>query len=144
MRTSEPEMALDTGEASTHFQGTDVTKQFRYKSGISGKRRLRCERINEITYKITDGQMRRVPASHGQWGGYNTPRALAWVINVGMCSAAWLARCGDVVVGPFSFKEAKAAAIKLAKGAKGNYRIRNPISHLNGLQSRLLDLECSR
>jgi hypothetical protein len=81
--------------------------------------------------------MSRVPAQKGWWGGYNTTRANAWVINVG--SAAWLARCSDRVCGPLSFNEAKLAAISFAKGAEGDYRINNPISHLNGLQARLLD-----
>ena len=73
MRASEAETGTDTGEV-THFQATDLTKEFRYKSGISGNRPLRCERVNDITFKITDGEMSRVPAKLGWWGGYNTPR----------------------------------------------------------------------
>src|SRR5262245_32912843 len=108
---------LDTGDASADFQATDKAPEFRYKSGISGKRPLRCESVNEIRFKITDGEMCRVPAKKGWWAGYNTPRALGWVINVG--SAAWLARYDDQVSGPLSFGEAKAIALKLAKGAEG-------------------------
>jgi hypothetical protein len=141
MRAAEPEMAHDSGTASTPFQSTDTKQEFRYKSGISGTRPLRCERVNDITFKITDGEMSRVPAKQGWWGGYNAPRALAWVSNVGINSSAWIARCDDKVSGPFSFNEAKAKAIILAKGAEGDYRIQNPISHLNGLQARLLDQE---
>jgi hypothetical protein len=88
--------------------------------------------------------MSRVPAKLGWWGGYNTPRALAWVMNVGINSAAWLAQCDDKVSGPFSLNEAKATAINLAKGAAGDYRIRNAVTHLNGLQARLLDRECAK
>lgn len=110
MRSSEPEMSSRSGEALPRFQGTDLTKQFRYKSGISGKQPLRCERVNDITFKITDGKMSRVPALKGWWGGYDTPRALAWVINVGINSAAWLARCNDEVSGPLSFTEARETA----------------------------------
>jgi hypothetical protein len=33
------------------------------------KQPLRCERVNEITFKVTDGEMSRVPASLGKWGG---------------------------------------------------------------------------
>jgi hypothetical protein len=144
MSASEAETGTDTGEALTHFQATDLTKEFRYKSGISGNRPLRCERVNDITFKITDGEMSRVPAKLGWWGGYNTPRALAWVMNVGINSAAWLAQCDDKVSGPFSLNEAKATAINLAKGAAGDYRIRNAVTHLNGLQARLLDRECAK
>ena len=47
------------------FQVTDIQKQFRYKSGISGK--LTFEQVNEATWKLTNGEMTNVPASHGQW-----------------------------------------------------------------------------
>lgn len=135
--------AISTGGASSDFQAPDFVTQFRYKSGISGKQSLSCERVNEITFKITNGEMSRVPGSFGKWGGYNTTKALAWVINVGIASATWLARCSDKVVGPVSFKEAKAAALNLAKGAEGDYEIRNSISHLNGLQARLHEREAA-
>jgi hypothetical protein len=36
--------------------------------------------------------------------------------------------------------EAKANAFAMAKGADGDYFVRKPISHLNGLQARLTDL----
>ena len=139
MRASEAERGTGTGEALSNFQATDLTREFRYKSGISGNRPLRCERVNDFTFKISDGEMSRVPAKLGWWGGYNTPRALAWVINVGINSAAWIARCDDKVSGPFPLNEAKATAIRLVKGAEGDYRIQRPISHLQGLQARLLD-----
>ena len=113
MSLPEAEMAISTEEASSDFQASDLVGQFRYKSGISGKQSLSCERVNEITFKITNGEMSRVPSSLGKWGGYNTTKALAWVINIGITSATWLARCGDRVVGPVSFKEAKAAALNL-------------------------------
>jgi hypothetical protein len=50
---------------------------------------------------------------------------------------AWLARCGDRVGGPSYFNEAKANALAMAKGADGDYRIKNPVAHLNGLQAML-------
>jgi hypothetical protein len=53
-------------------------------------------------------------------------------------------QCDDKVSGPFSLNEAKATAINLAKGAAGDYRIRNAVTHLNGLQARLLDRECAK
>ena len=140
MSASGGKTGIDSGEAFSDFQGTDLANEFRYKNGISGKQPLRCERVNEVTFKITDGKMSRLPAKQGWWAGYDTPRALAWVINVGPTSTAWLARSREQVSGPYSFGEAKATAINLAKGAEGDYRIQNSISHLNGLQARLLDL----
>jgi hypothetical protein len=59
------------------FQGTDTQKQFRDKNGNSGK--LSFEQVNEITWKLTNGEMTNVPACHGFWGGYRTTKAIAWV-----------------------------------------------------------------
>jgi hypothetical protein len=126
-----------TGEASARFQCTDLPRQFRYKSGISKNQPLRCERVNEVTYKITGGEFTNVPASHGQWGGYRTTKAIAWIIKIGR--DAWLGRCGDRVCGPSFFSQARSTALKMARGAEGDYFVRNPIAHLNGLCARLLE-----
>ena len=93
--------------------------------------------MNEVTFKLTDGELTNVPASHGQWGGYRTTKAVAWVINI--APGQWLARCRDETSGPSSFNEAKANALAMARGAHGDYFIENPIDHLNGLQARLID-----
>jgi hypothetical protein len=42
-----------------------------------------------------------------------------------------------------TLKEAKAAALAMAKGAVGDYRISNPTAHLNGMTARLLDAEAA-
>jgi hypothetical protein len=98
---------------------------------------LCCERVNDSTFKITNGELTNVPASHGQWSGYRATKALAWIFKLE--AEAWLARCGNQVCGPSSFTEAKTNALAMAKGADGDYFVRNPISHLNGLQARLTD-----
>jgi hypothetical protein len=78
-----------------------------------------------------------VPASHGQWGGYRTSKAIGWVICV--APGKWLARYGDLVCGPEPLSRAKANVLALASGADGDYRIMNPVTHLNGLQALLQD-----
>ena len=60
---------------------------------LSRKTKLHFERVNEATFKLTDGEVTNVPASHGQWGGYRTTKAVAWVINI--APGQWLARCRD-------------------------------------------------
>ena len=117
-------------------QDSEVSRQFEPENP-SQKTNLRFERVNEVTFKLTDGELTNVPASHGQWGGYRATKAVAWVIKIG--SDAWLARCGDEAAGPSSFNEAKANALAMAKGACGDYFVENPIDHLNGLRARLLD-----
>jgi hypothetical protein len=104
---------------------------------LSKKTKLHFERMNEVTFKLTDGEVTNVPASHGQWGGYRTTKAVASVINI--APGQWLARCRDEASGPSSFNEAKTNALAMARGACGDYFIENPIDHLNGLQARLLD-----
>src|SRR5262249_2308931 len=117
-------------------QDSDFSKEFKPENR-SQKTHLHFERVNEVTFKLTDGESTNVPASHGQWGGYRTTKTVASVISI--APGQWLARCRDEVCGPSSFNEAKANALAMAKGAHGDYFVENPIDHLNGLQSRLLD-----
>ena len=100
--------------------------------------RFKFERINEITWKLTNGELTNVPASHGQWGAYRTTKALAWVICI--VPGKWLARCRDMACGPASLGEAKAAAMAMAKGrAAGDYFVARPAAELNGLTARLFE-----
>jgi len=95
------------------------------------------EEVNDVTWKLTNGERTNVPASHGQWPGFRTTKAIASVINIGWInnSSAWVARCGDQACGPMSLAEAKA----MVQGAVGDYTIAHPIRHLNGLTARLVD-----
>jgi hypothetical protein len=117
-------------------QDSDVARKFEPEN-LSQKTNLHFDRVNEVTFKLTDGESTNVPASHGQWGGYRTTKAVAWVINI--ARGQWLGRCRDEASGPSSFNEAKANALAMARSACGDYFIKNPIDHLNRLQARLLD-----
>ena len=117
-------------------QDAEVSRQSKPEN-LSQKTNLRFERVNEVTFKLTDGELTNVPASHGQWGGYRATKAVAWVMSI--APGQWLARCRDEASGPSSFNEAKTNALAMARGACGDYLIENPIDHLNGLQARLLD-----
>jgi hypothetical protein len=97
-------------------------------------RGLTWEKVNEVTYKITDGEQTNVPACHGHWAGYRTTMALAWIISI--APDKWLARCEDQACGPYPFAKAKAAAIAMAAGAWGNYQLDDPIKHLNAFSAR--------
>jgi hypothetical protein len=100
---------------------------------------LKCERVNEVTFKVTDGELTNVPASHGQWGGYRTTKALAWIIK--LRPDAWVARCGDQICNPASFKEARSQALAMARGADGDYVVEDAIRELNELQACVLPTE---
>ena len=75
-------------------------------------------KVNDVTWKLTDGKMSRTSASYGQWGGYETERTLAWALEVGwpFGRSAWYARCGDRSYGPTNFYIARQAAAALAHG----------------------------
>ena len=147
-RQRQRKIALRTGNALRYrgdrlkqkdaLQDSDFLEKFEPEN-LSQKTTLRFERVNEFTFKLTDGGLTNVAASHGQWGGYRTTKAVAWLINI--APGQWLARCRDEVSGPSSFHEGRANALAMARGACGDYFIENPIDHLNGLQARLLDCD---
>jgi hypothetical protein len=119
-------------------QGIEKPSVLEAKRRPPNPSRFRFEQVNEVTWKLTNGEITETPGSHGQWGSYRTTKALASVIRV--APRKWLARYGDMVCGPLSLPKAKAEAMAMAKGRPGDYQVQNPISHLNGLTARLIDL----
>jgi hypothetical protein len=145
-RQAHRKVALRTGNVLRYRTGRLTPKAASQASNFASefepenlypKSQLRFERVNEVTFKLTDGELTNAPASHGKWGGYRTTKAVAWVINI--APGQWLARSRDETCGPSSFNEAKANALAMAKGACGDYFIENPIDHLNRLQARIAD-----
>jgi hypothetical protein len=123
-RVSRDETAAEGVIADSPRNASFVTRSVSKNSGLQSlkidlqKAGLSWIKVNDVTWKLTDGKMSRTPASHGQWGGYETERALAWVIEVGwpFGQSAWHARCGDRSYGPTDFNIAKQAAAALASG----------------------------
>lgn len=120
-----PKSASETIELAAEFKPENLFPETDFP--------LTCEKVNEVTFKITNGELTNVPTSHGQWGGYRTTKALAWFIKLG--PDAWVARCGDDICNPTSFKEAKSRALAMARGATGDYLVTNPTRELNQLQT---------
>jgi hypothetical protein len=83
-------------------------------------RRLYWIEVNSVTHKLTDGTMERTPTSHGQWGGYNIERGIAWCMETGWVwgKTAWFACYRDQRYGPTDLKTAKRAAIAFATGVE--------------------------
>ena len=79
-------------------QGIENTSVLEPKKRPPNPSRFRFEKVNEITWKLTNGEMTNTPASRGQWGGYRTSKAVAWVIDVGV--SAWIARHKDQSTNP--------------------------------------------
>ena len=97
--------------------------------------RFRFERVNEATWKLTNGEMSNVPTRFGFWSGYRVTKAIAWVIC--LVPGKWLARCGARSCGPKSLKQAKANALAMAKGGAGDYRILKSCDALERSSCRL-------
>jgi hypothetical protein len=49
----------------------------------SSHQNLRFEEVNDVTWKLTDGEMTNVPACHGKWAGFRTTKAVAARIRDG-------------------------------------------------------------
>ena len=108
-RQAHRKIALRTGNALRYRTGrptpksasqdSDLAPEFEPEN-LSQKSHLHFERVNEVTFKLTDSELTNVLASHGKWGGYRTAKAVAWVINI--VPGQWLARCRDETSGPSS------------------------------------------
>ena len=125
-----------TDTAEGHFEASqdiEITSGLAVKKRPPNPSRFRFEKVND------NGAMTNVPASHGQWGGYRTAKAIAWIINV--APNAWLARCGDQTSNLLALTAAKSEAMAMAKGACGDYVVSNPVAHLNGLTAIVLERE---
>jgi len=123
-RSSCNEIAAKAPTADSPSNANFVTKTssknnglLRPKSALK-KARLFWIKVNEVTWKLTDGKSSRTSASHGQWGGYETPRAVAWAIETGwpFGRSVWYARCGERSYGPASYDVARQAGAALALG----------------------------
>jgi hypothetical protein len=97
------------------------------------------EQINDVTLKVTDGELEPVPKAVGKWPAIKTPRALAWVHGVGWTGnrngrpTAWVASMGRSRFGPCALDEAKDAALRFAAGVRvaGRRQTSMPIERLH-------------
>jgi hypothetical protein len=55
---------------------------------------LEWQQVNAVTWRLVDPGARQllIEASHGQWGGYHYPKALAYVFDVGVFDHDWRTR----------------------------------------------------
>ena len=66
-----------TDIAEGHFepsQDIEITSVLAPKKRPPNPSRFTFEKVNEVTWKLTNGEMTNVPASHGQWGGYRVTK----------------------------------------------------------------------
>jgi len=92
--------------------------------------------------------MIRTPAQPGKWPGFNTTRAVAWLMEVGWVSGpqAWVARYKKLSHGPCSLNEAKKAVLAMISGKFAGFVaevVKDPIGHMNSAQARLMAREAA-
>jgi hypothetical protein len=75
---------IDRVKPKAASQESDFLDEFEPEN-LSQKAKLQFGRVNEVTFKLTDGEVTNVPASHGQWGGYRTTKA----VGLGHQYCAW-------------------------------------------------------
>lgn len=105
---------------------------------------LTFERINEITWRMTDGV--KIRHSGGRvLSGSDQPRSIGWLTDIGWAHGrqAWVARIGDLSYGPTSFAKARKAAVLMAHGGfeEPVQRVKDGPTHLRVLVAMLSDGE---
>jgi hypothetical protein len=95
-------MSNGTALATTLADDPSVQKTALFSQGNLGRKRLKSEppakliwqEVNEVTWRLIDpdAPQARVETSHGQWGGYHYPKALAYVFDVGTGRHDWRIR----------------------------------------------------
>jgi len=104
---------------------------------ISGKdRTLAFERINEVTWKLTDGRG-SLAWSGDRSGSYRTSRALAWLMGIG--GGLWIVRYRDKSSKPMKLPKAKVYALEMVKGIRPGKDITDPIGRLQRLHLDVLE-----
>ena len=100
---------------------------------------LRFEQINEVTWKLTDGRGSLVPASHGQWAGHHTTRAVAWLMGIG--NGRWMVRYRNKASKPMKLPAARKYALEMVRRICPGRVVTDPIGDLNRMQAVLAEYE---
>jgi hypothetical protein len=95
---SAPKAPTADSPSNGHFR----TKLLNEPNALRGRKTplekagLYWTKVNDVTWKLTDGRPWRTPASFGQWGGYTTEWPVAWAIDTGWAGgrSEWHAHCG--------------------------------------------------
>ena len=101
------------------------------------KRELSWEQVNPVTWKLTDGRGSEVPGSHGQWSGYRTTKAVAWIVGIG--SGLWIARYRRSASRPLPIHKAKIYAHEIVKGIRPGIILDDSVTLLNKITAGLMN-----
>ena len=101
------------------------------------KRELSWDQVNSVTWKLTDGRGSEVPSSHGQWSGYRTTKAAAWLVGIG--SGFWITRYRRAASRPLPIHKAKIYALEMVKGIRPGIIPDDPARHLNKITAGVMN-----
>ena len=104
-------------------------------------RDLRFEEVNAVTFKLTDGRGSLVPTCHGHWSGYQTTRAVAWLMGIG--NGRWIVRYRNKASKPMKLPAAKKYALEMVKGVRPGRIVTDAIGDLNRMQAVLTEYEAA-
>jgi hypothetical protein len=92
----------DTAKGTITADAPSEQKTALFSQGNLERKRLKSEphrklvwqEVNAVTWRLIDpdAPQLRVEASHGQWGGYHYPKALAYVFDAGADKHDWRVR----------------------------------------------------
>jgi hypothetical protein len=91
---------------------------------------LSFERVNDCTWKLTDGRGSNA-WSGNRGGGYRTTRAVAWLMGIG--GGLWIVRYRDKSSKPMKLPKAKVYALEMVKGIRPGKVIADQIERLQRL-----------
>jgi hypothetical protein len=101
------------------------------ESDLIGKRQeLAFERVNEVTWKLTDGRGSNA-WSGNRGGGYRTTRAVAWLMGIG--GGLWVVGYRDKCSKPMKLPKAKTYALEMVRGIRPGNVTADPIGRLHRL-----------
>jgi hypothetical protein len=104
---------------------------------LSGKHRtLTFERVNEVTWKLTDGRG-SLAWSGDRSASYRTSRAIAWLIAVG--GGRWVVRYRNKASKPMKLPKAKTYALEIVRGIRPGKVTADPIGRLLRLHLEVLE-----
>ena len=92
-----------------------------------------------MTWKLSDGRGSLVPASHGQWAGHHTTRAVAWLMGTG--NGRWIVRYRNKASKPMKLPAARKYALEMVRGIRPGRVVTDPIGDLNRMQAVLAEYE---
>jgi hypothetical protein len=128
-----PTLVVDTGGPFSGLQATDLPGDFCPEIDISKKKLPWFEQVNDVTIKLTDGEQSNIPSSHGNWAGYRTTKALAWVIEIS--TGHWIARLENMRSSVTTLVRAKACAVAMASRSMQGRLMADSVTELNALRA---------